>query len=482
MVSYQEQPTTQRRPRSERGRGKSKEKTIYSEIESPEDALPPIEEAPTERPQRPDDDQLALILAEQWQGKVATFHEGWHVYENGVWVYRDFREVKKHIRSFLRTQRGKGVAVTQRQITSLGAMMEDDVFIPDRRLMDMQAEATKYINLRNGLYNLETHQFEDKHRPDLMMTTQLDFNYDPEASCPNFTKFLYSSLRTPDGKEVDHDLVGLMQQAMAYSMTARTDMKASFWLWGKPDSGKSTTIAFIRNLMGNLHATIDLNQLATNRFLLSGIVGKRVVSFTESGANSILPDALYKAMVGGEDEIYVDVKNKAGFAFKPTAKFWWAMNDAPRINDRTGATFNRLKIIPFNRSIPKDERDPYLLSKLLAEKPGIFNSLMTFYIQLQNNKKFREVKQSAAIAAEYQLENDTEMSFLDDCCERHPSFTVQSSILYRRYNDWCKDNGFYPKNANQIASEWRRLGFTSKKSNGNTVWMGLQLRDLRATK
>lgn len=478
MVAYQE--PTQRRPRAERGRPKGKPQPI-EEIDSPESALPHIEEAPTERPQRPDDDQLALILAEQWQGKVATFHEGWHVYENGVWVFRDFREVKKHIRAFLRTQRGKGVAVTQRQITSLGAMMEDDVYIPDRRLMDMQAEATKYINLRNGLYNLETHELEP-HRPELMMTTQLDFNYDPEASCPTFTKFLYSSLRTPDGKDVDYDLVGLMQQAMAYSMTARTDMKASFWLWGKPDSGKSTTIAFIRNLMGNLHATIDLNQLATNRFLLSGIVGKRVVSFTESGANSVLPDALYKAMVGGEDEIYVDVKNKAGFAFKPTAKFWWAMNDAPRINDRTGATFNRLKIIPFNRSIPKDERDPQLLSKLLAEKPGIFNALMTFYIQLQNNKKFRHVEQSAAIAAEYQLENDTEASFIDECCEKHDLFSVQSSILYRRYNDWCIENGFRPKNANQIAGEWRRIGFTSKKSNGVTVWCGVKLREIRAMK
>jgi putative DNA primase/helicase len=439
-----------------------------------EDQYQGAEPAPTRLPP-PDDDELAVILHEDWRNKVAYFHNSWWVYEDGVWVSRDQHEVNRHIRQFLRTQRGRGVSVNQRRISALAAMMVDDVYMSNRRLSDQQADASRYINLRNGLYNLETHSLE-QHRPDLMMTTQLDFAFDDNASCPTFDRFLRSSLVLPDTDEADLDLTAMTKQALAYSMTARTDLKASFWLLGKPDSGKSTLIAFLRSLMGNLHATIDLNQLATNRFLLSGIVGKRVVTFTESSSNTILPDALYKSIVGGDDEIYVDVKNRPGISFKPEFKLWWAMNEAPRISDRSGATFNRLRLIPFNRSIPKDERDPQLLRKLESEKAGVFNELMVFYRQLQRDGKFRRVQQCEALLKEYELENDTEATYLDECTERHEAYRVQSSLLYRDYANWCEDRGFRTKNYNQIAREWRRLGLISQKTGGVIFWHGARIK------
>src|SRR5690606_22202115 len=126
----------------------------------------------------------------------------------------------------------------------------------------------------------------------------------------------------PDGT-TDNSLVTLVQEALGYSLTARTDLKASFWLVGAKDSGKSTMIAFLKLFMGSLHGTLDLNQLGTNRFLLGGIIGKRVVTFTEAESNTVLPDSIYKALVGGSDEIYADVKNRDPIVFKPTAKIWW---------------------------------------------------------------------------------------------------------------------------------------------------------------
>lgn len=437
------------------------------------------EPAQSQRQPPPDDDQLAIILKEEWQNKVAYFHGGWWVYEHGVWVSRDIHEVNHHIRLFLRRQRGSGVSVNQRRINGLASMMVDDVFISDRRLTELQMSSSRYINLQNGLYNLETHQLE-AHRPEMMMTNQLDFAFDDDATCPVFDKFLHTSLVKPDGT-TDHDMVALCQQALAYSMTARTDLKASFWCQGLPDAGKSTLVALIRSLMGNLHATIDLNQLATNRFLLSGIVGKRVVTFTEASSNTVLPDALYKSIVGGEDEIYVDVKNRPGISFKPQFKLWWAMNESPRISDRSGATFNRLKLILFNRTVPKNERNPKLLQEMESEKAGIFNSLMTFYRILQREKKFRWVQQSDEKLREYQLENDTEATYIEERCERHDSHKIQSSLLYRDYASWCEDRGFRAKNYNQIAGEWRRLGFSDRKSDGVKVWHGLRIKPMSNT-
>src|SRR5690606_11819017 len=131
-----------------------------------------------------------------------------------------------------------------------------------------------------------------------------------------------------------------------------------------------------------------------NRFMLSAIVGKRAVTFSEADQGAVLPDGLYKALVGGTDEIFADVKNKPGIVFRPEAKLWWAMNNAPRTTDRSGATLNRLNPILFNRSIPKSDRISNLDQMLMRERAGIFNWLLAGYARLTEQRRFTTVTQA----------------------------------------------------------------------------------------
>lgn len=324
---------------------------------------------------KPDDDQLSSALAESWDGNQAYFWLSWHKYGGGRWVHQDDQQIKRDIRVQLRAVREKlPQGITQARVSALASMLQDELFMSDHIITEAQARGEQFINLQNGLFNLNTFKLEKAQRG-LMLTNQLEFEYDHKATAPTFERFIHTSMSDENGV-IDWESVFLLQEAIAYSMTARTDMKASFWLVGKPDSGKSTLISVLRGLMGSLHATIDLNQLAANRFMLANVVGKRVVTFTEADATAFIPDALYKAMVGGTDEIFVDVKNKPGITFVPIAKFWWAMNGAPRFNDRSGATLNRLRVILFDRSIPPDQRIAGLSELLMKERSGIFNWAM----------------------------------------------------------------------------------------------------------
>jgi putative DNA primase/helicase len=316
----------------------------------------------------------------------------------------------------------------------------------------------------------------EPHNPELYFTVQLDFDYDESADYPVWGQFLRTSLVHPDGTP-DPEMIQLLQEALGYSMTARTDMKASFWLMGKTDSGKSTLIAFIRSLMGNLNVTIDLNQLAGNRFLLAAVVGKRVVTFTEADSGIALPDALYKAMVGGEDALYSDVKNKEGISFVPEFKLWWAMNEAPRVLDRSGATINRLKVLLFNRSIPQDQQIIGLVQQLEKERAGVFNWIMKGYRQLVQRGKFTEPTQSAGWLANYRMENDTERTYLLEKLEMDAEMMIQSHFLYDDYRGWCEANGFKPKNANQVSKDWERLGLKKAHRNNGNFWQGARIKD-----
>jgi len=426
-------------------------------------------------PYKPDDDQLALFVAQQWDGNKAYFYGDWQVHGTGVWDRLDIQELKRGIRKLLRPYRDVlPQGISQARINSLASMLEDDLFVPDRKLIAIQDETQRYINLKNGLFNLETMTLEP-HRRDFYFTNQLDFEYNEDADAPQFRRFLNTSLVDETGA-TDHQMIQLVQEALAYSMTARTDLKASFWLVGRPDSGKSTLISFIRKFMGSLHTTIDLNQLRENRFMLANIVGKRVVTFTEADSNAYIPDALYKTIVGGKDEIFVDVKNKPGVNFVPEAKFWWGMNKAPRFNDRTGATLNRLRIILFDRSIPPEERILDLDARLQREAAGVFNWLLYGYHRLNLAGQFTLPERSRIWRDQYALENDTERTYADERLDFEPGAVVSSQEIFKDYKSWCEEFGFRPKNMQQVAAEWRRLGLVDKGYQGRKFWHGAKLR------
>lgn len=422
---------------------------------------------------KPDDDILALELVPKLRETVAHFHSEWKVYEGGTWRPRHISELRRYVRKELRSYRSIGVSVNQGRIASLAAMLEDDLHVGDAEVSAMRDERKRYINLTNGLYNLQTFQMEP-HRKEVYFTTQLSFPYDPDADCPTFRAYLQSSLVHPDGS-TDRQLVNLVMQGLGYSMTARTDLKASFWLVGEKDSGKSTFISIIKGLMGELHTTVDLGQIGKNRFLLAPIVGKRVITFTEASEGSMLDDAIYKTLTGGTDDISADVKNKDPIVFRPEAKIWWAMNGMPRISDRSGATTRRITIIPFNKSIAPDKRILDLEDRLLAERSGIFNELMFALQRVIRQGHFDHCQQADEQLQQYIAENDTEATFIDQCAERGENERVQSADLYLAYSSWCTANGFKAKNANQIAKDWRRLGFVNRKSN-ESWWHGLKLK------
>ncbi len=422
----------------------------------------------------PDDDHLALEIARQWSDSMAHLYGDWHVWENGCWRKRQQSEVHIYVRKALRQWRRNGVKVSQSRIKALTAMLEDDCHVPDRDVIEMAAERKQYIPLGNGLFNVETMTLEP-HQPELYFTHQLQFDYEPYAQCPTFQRFLATSLVHPKTGQTDEQMILFVQEALAYSMTARTDLKASFWLYGKPDSGKSTLLSLIRSLMGELHGTIDLNALGGNRFMLSAIVGKRVVTFSEADQGVMLPDGLYKALVGGSDEIFADVKNKPGIVFVPEAKLWWGMNNMPRTTDRSGAMLNRLYPVLFNRSIPKSERIQNLDQQIARERSGIFNWLMAGYARLVAQRRFTECEQASTWKEEYRLSNDTEQSFVNDVCEVGTGNRTQSRRLYRAYKNWCEEYGYRAKNENQAALEWQRLGFEKTRINGRSFWSGVHV-------
>lgn len=417
---------------------------------------------------KPTDDEIGDMLINQWAGKIRFFFGAWHEYSDGVW--QPYRLLDRAIWEKLKEIKYTGIRPTASKVSSIEKYLQHYLSVDDS-LIDSRHE---YINLKNGLFNVDTGKLEP-HNLDAFMTSQLSFAFDEGADCPYFRKFLGEALVKSDGL-MDFELQMLLLEAMGYSLTANTDYRVSFWLVGASGTGKSVLINVIQELAGTSHATISLDELSNNSYQLADIAGKRLVTFTEPKANSVLADDHYKRLVSQDTIMARQIFGKP-FRFRPICKLWGAMNDMPRVIDRSDAIFNRVKIIPMNHALPEDKKDLQLGEKLSKELSGIFNMALIGLKRLRNAKGFTKAGQSEEARQEYKAENDIEAAFVAECCIRKADSQINAQNLYDKYSTWCKRNGSMPKSSIKVARDWERLGFKRHKTKTGNLYLGLELTD-----
>lgn len=417
------------------------------------------------------DDEIGDALLAQWNNDIAYINDDWYRYDPaGIWR----KEVEKLIRGdvweILKKYKRQKVSPNRMKVSSILDYVQSKVHVHEDRLKQNH----QFINLKNGVYNLESHKLEP-HRRDLYFTTQCDYAYDPVAQCPQWEGFLNEVITFPNGAS-DLMMRVTLQQAFGYSLTADTHLEKGFWLYGPAASGKSTIINVLKALLGDAATAIDFNTLDRNHYQLATLDGKRVACATEASAQTHLSDYQLKALISGEAlpvrEIY-----KRGFTLQPIAKLWWAMNTMPINNDRSNGLYRRLMIFPFHRTIPEESRDPQLASKLKQELPGIFNWALYGLLRLQLYETFTTSSQVNSAGEDYARDSDIEASFLDDpaYCRRKAGGRTQASALYRAYTRWCDQHGHIPKSNTMVSQDWKRLGLKQHRTSKGVYYSGIQL-------
>ena len=327
------------------------------------------------------------------------------------------------------------------------------------------------ICLKNGVLNLSTMKF-DKHSPDYYFTSQLGFNYDKNAKCPLWRKFVSQVLITTDGKS-DQSMIDFIQEAFGYSLTASVEHEISFWMIGEGANGKSTMLYILGRLAGSSAIHLSLGMLDRDRYQLADIGGKRVVICTEAPETTVAHTVL-KQIISG-DPMNVRAIRGHPFVINPTAKVWWAMNNSPRVEDTSEGFWRKMKVIPFNKSFEVSERDKRLRFKLAEELPGIFNWALEGLRRLENDGAFTDSDQIDDATVQYRSESNLAKEFLDECGNLIPAGFTLACDLYDAYTVWCKRYGYKRDSQKRVASDWRRLGLKRGKESGKRVWYGIEL-------
>lgn len=411
---------------------------------------------------------IAEAIIKQMQDNYRFFRAYWHEYSGGVW--RPVEDIYPVMEPTLKEWRND-FKVTSGLVGSVEFFLKKKLAIWDSSIID---NIGNYLNFRNGMLNLDTMELE-KHDRDKLLTTQLDFDYENgDGDCPAFERFLQQVLCHPGGA-TDWEMLALMQELIGYSLSADRTRRISVWLWGDSNTGKSTLINALISILKPLQASVDLNQLGSNEYLLTRVPGKRLLTWTECDVGLKLNVGAYKTLVSS-DEVTINVKYRDPISFVPSCIVWWAMNHTPSLSDRTEATFNRLMLVPMNAQISAEARDYGLIDKLVAERTKIVSWALQGYQRYKRQGGFSKCQQVDAAVKSFREEIDIYSDFLNDGEYVERVGEVKALELYQAYKGWAEERGI--KNIptiKQIAKEWRRLGLTMKISGGR-YWQGIRVK------
>lgn len=338
------------------------------------------------------------------------------------------------------------------------------------------------LGVKNGVVDLKTGEHRDAIPDDLMLKkSPYDFNKD--ATCPRFLKFL--------GEILPHEgLPAFMIRALGYSLTGVTDEQKLFFMYGDGNNGKSTLIKVLSNVLGAYSwsagselAVQGRTETPTDR-ILGPLVGQRLVIGAEIADGARLAEARLKDLSGG-DRLQGRLLYGQSFQFEPTHKIWLYGNSKPRVSGTDNGIWRRMCLIPFTHAIPADKINGNLVEELMEEASGILNLLIAGCRDWQENGL--QIPQIVTDAVkDYRMDEDIMGQFLEEECVFEEKASCPRRLMVQACKAWGELNmglknfggGRAPSDRIRKALHARYPGFDqTAKDHNDRIWRGIRLRD-----
>lgn len=360
---------------------------------------------------------------------------------------------------------------TSRAITAMVNLAKTEQGIPI--LSDELDSDIWLLNCKNGTLDLRTGKLMSHDRKDYI-TRLVPVEYDPMADFVEWAKFLHRIMND------NEELISFLQRAIGYSLTGSTREQCLFMPYGSGANGKSTFLEAIAEMLdGYAQRTPTDTLMAKDTSGISNDIarlkGARFVVASEVEEGKRLAESLVKQMTGSE-KITARFMRAEFFEFTPMFKLWIGTNHRPVIRGTDMAIWRRIKLIPFNVTIPPEERDKDLPNKLRKESSGILNWAVMGCMDWQKNG-LGEPEEVVKATENYRNEMDVLTRFISDCCTTNTQRSVKSNILYNKYKEWCKDNGEYEISQTKFSTKLVEKGFRKHRASYGMVWEGLSIVD-----
>ena len=332
------------------------------------------------------------------------------------------------------------------------------------------------VNCQNGTLDLRTGRLK-AHDPADRITKVVPVDYDPEAPCPRFKRFLEEAL-------VDGALIKFVKRYSGYTLTGVTRERLLAILYGFGKNGKTTLVELLHEALGDYARNTDVETLLIKKYQgvgndVAALKGARFVSAAEVEKGRRLAESKVKQLTG-RDTVTARFLFGENFDFKPEFKLWLSTNNKPVIQGTDDAIWDRIRLIPFKQRFEGPRADPKLPDKLRAELAGVFAWMVEGCLEWQEHG-LEEPETVTEATKQYREEMDTLAAFLDETCVLGAAHRVLAERLYQRYAMWCDKSGEHKDPKKAFVARLEERGFSRRRetagvNKGRYIWVGIGLR------
>jgi putative DNA primase/helicase len=196
---------------------------------------------------------------------------------------------------------------------------------------------------------------------------------------------------------------------------------------------------------------------------MKGLIGKRLNIIEEVEGNFYHSNKL-KKLISGEP-VTIDIKYKDQFTFRPQAKFVFAVNMIPRIDDSSTATERRMLVVHFKNNFQETGNSSLRggRGELAKELSGILNWMISGALSLRERNKFTITDEHIKLLQEYRMENSSVEGFIGECLIFGEGYSEATRELYDEYKNYCSRDGRKFKGNIAFTKEMKTYGIRYKR-------------------
>lgn len=365
-------------------------------------------------------------------------------------------------------------SLSRRGLESMAALARRDTRMRiDTHLLDSNPDA---LNTPGGTIDLRTGELQPPD-PDALHT-KLTRTTPAKQDTPLWDAFLTTTFGA------DANLIAYVQRLIGYAATGRILHHVLPFLHGAGGNGKSVFLDTCLAILGD-YATVApadflMRGQAQHPTELADLMGMRLVVCSEVNPGQRFDERKIKDLTGGEP-IKARYMRQDFFMFQPTHTLFLMGNHQPGVESGGGESFwRRLRLLPFTRIIPEEERIAGLSERLIDEEAaGILQWIVDGAIAAQPGLADPDVVLSAT--EEYAAEEDALAQFVEEHINvgGGDHARVGTKTLRMMYARWCSDAGEKALSNQQLGRELRtRFDIGGAKSNGKRFYTNVTLLDV----
>jgi len=386
-----------------------------------------------------------------------------YIYNGAFWVVLLDSEVKQLLKD-------AAIEMSYIEIECRDALFVDKLFqqaTQDGFFTERNITKQSIINLKNGSLvlsevgmTMKVFDYRD------FLTHQLDFSYNSKAKNTVFLNYLNQVL--PDA-----DTQRTLQEVAGYLFVKGLKMEKVFFLFGTGANGKSVFFEVLNGVLGadNI-SNYSLESLTDEKGYHRAMIKDVIVNYGTDIRLTKIDAGMFKTLASGEP---VEARLPYGqpFLMNDYAKLIFNVNKMDSANiEHTHGFYRRLLIIPFNKTIPDEEQDRDLHTKILNDRAGVLNWIIEGAERVIKSRNIFVSDECETFKQKFIKETDSVAMFEADFLE-----TMKSNIYYKLvkdayldYKTYCLDAGHRSLGRNNFTGRMETLGFEkSHKEAGRTL-------------